>query len=181
MNNGLWTVDTVDTISSHVIFKILKLSIIHYLVLSLTTCHIPPIHTEKVDFLPMFRWLLTGKVDAGRCFERLSFNVERIGMENKYSGMLAWEEGILYLWDKLEYTFTRWEKIFKRAWYFFTRLFVYLRWTRIYFHSLGENIQASLIFFHSFIRIFDEVWLRIFEYQTIKKNLHENGQWIRNC
>ena len=30
-------------------------------------------------------------------FERLSFNVERRGMENKYSGMLAWEEGISYL------------------------------------------------------------------------------------
>ncbi len=29
--------------------------------------------------------------------------------------------------------------------------------------------------------IFDVVWLRSFEYQTIKKNLHENGQWIRNC
>ena len=25
------------------------------------------------------------------------FNVERRGMENKYSGMLAWEETILYL------------------------------------------------------------------------------------
>ena len=25
------------------------------------------------------------------------FNVERRGIENKYSGMLAWEEGILYL------------------------------------------------------------------------------------
>ena len=36
-------------------------------------------------------------MDAGGDFERLSFNVERIGKENKYSGMLAWEEGILYL------------------------------------------------------------------------------------
>lgn len=33
----------------------------------------------------------------GGVFERLSFNVERRGMENKYSGMLAWEEGISYL------------------------------------------------------------------------------------
>ena len=28
----------------------LKLSIIHYLALSLATCHIAPIHTEQVDF-----------------------------------------------------------------------------------------------------------------------------------
>ena len=35
-------------------------------------------------------------MDAGGV-ERLSFNVERRGMENKYSGMLAWEEGISYL------------------------------------------------------------------------------------
>ena len=47
-----WTVDcrlwTLQV--SNVIFKILKLSIIRYLVLSLTTCHIPSIHTERVDF-----------------------------------------------------------------------------------------------------------------------------------
>ena len=29
----------------------------------------------------------------GGVFERLSFNVERRGMEHKYSGILAWEEG----------------------------------------------------------------------------------------
>ena len=46
---------------------------------------------------PMGRgWLLTAQ-NLGVLFERLSFNVERRGMENKYSGMLAWEEGILYL------------------------------------------------------------------------------------
>ena len=28
----------------------LKLSTIHYLTLSLATCYIPPIHTERVDF-----------------------------------------------------------------------------------------------------------------------------------
>ena len=55
-------------------------------------------YTERVDFQSRFRLLLTGKVDAeGVFFERLSFNVERRGMENKYSGMLAWEETILYL------------------------------------------------------------------------------------
>ena len=32
--------------------------------------------------------------------------------------------------------------------------FLVCLFARIYFHSLGENIQASLIFFHSFIRIF---------------------------
>ena len=53
----------------------MKLSIIHYLALSLATCHIPPIHTEKVDFQPQFCWLW-------RDFERLTFNVERRGMEN---------------------------------------------------------------------------------------------------
>ena len=33
----------------------------------------------------------------GGVFERLSFNVERRGMENKYSGMLGGSETILYL------------------------------------------------------------------------------------
>ena len=46
---------TEDTISPHVISKMLKLSIIHYLALSLATCHIPPIHTERVDYQPRFR------------------------------------------------------------------------------------------------------------------------------
>ena len=43
-----------ETIPPNVIFKILKLSIIHYLALSLATCTSPQIHTEQVDFLPMF-------------------------------------------------------------------------------------------------------------------------------
>ena len=33
----------------------LKLSIIHYLALSLATCHIAQIHTERVDFSAQFR------------------------------------------------------------------------------------------------------------------------------
>ena len=48
-----------------VIFKMLKLSTIHYLALSLVTCHIPPFHTERVDYQPQFCWLLTEKVDTG--------------------------------------------------------------------------------------------------------------------
>ena len=38
--------------------------------------------------------------------------------------------------------------------YNFLFVYSYIWETRIYFHSLGENIQASLIFFHSFICIF---------------------------
>ena len=53
--------DTVDTISLHVISKILKLSIIHYLTLSLATCHIAQIHTEKVDFRFKFSLTFDGK------------------------------------------------------------------------------------------------------------------------
>lgn len=42
--------------------------------------------------------------------------------------------------------------------------------------TLKNNLSFSYFF-----AIFDVVWLRFFEYQTIKKNLHENVQWIRNC
>ena len=55
VNNELWTVDTVDSVVPFVLFKMLELSIIHCPVLSLPSAHIPPIHTERVDFLPMFR------------------------------------------------------------------------------------------------------------------------------
>ena len=46
---------------------------------------------------PGFVYFLRERLTLGVFFERLSFNVERRGMENKYSGMLAWEEGISYL------------------------------------------------------------------------------------
>ena len=76
----------------------LRLSNIHYWVLSFSHLHIAQIHTEQVDFSAHVSLTFYGK--GGRWevfFERLSFNVERRGMENKYSGMLAWEETILYL------------------------------------------------------------------------------------
>ena len=81
-------------------------------------------------------------------FERLSFNVERRGMENKYSGMLAWEEGILYLCVN--------SKILS---------------------LVAKNIQASLILFHSFIRIF--VRVKASETTTMAK-YKEYGYDIQN-
>ena len=120
----------------------LKLSIIHYLALSLATCHIAPIHTERVDF--RLKVLLTFDGKGGRWgvfFERLSFNVERRGMENKYSGMLAWGRVKINMAECLH----------------MARIFCIFESTRRYFHSLQKNIQASLILFHSFITIFDVV------------------------
>ena len=122
-----WGMRNEETISPHIIFKMLKLSIIHYRVLSLAICTSLQSIQKGWTSCPKVRWLLTGMVDDGGVFECLSFNVERRGVENKYSGMLAWEEGISYLWDKLEDTFTRCKKIFKQAWYYFTHLFVSLR------------------------------------------------------
>ena len=86
------------------IFKILKLSIIRYLALSLTTCHIAPIHTERVDFRLKVSLTFYGKGwTRGRCF-------------SKYICIFEFNSKILSL--------------------------------------VGKNIQASLILFHSFIRIF---------------------------
>ena len=66
----------------------------------------PPIHTERVDFLHMFVDFLTGKVVDGRWF-------------SKY---------ILYLWVNSKILSLVAKKIFKQAWYYFTRLFVSLPW-----------------------------------------------------
>ena len=57
----------------------LKLSNIHYWVLSFSHLHITQIHTERVDFSAQFRWLLTEKVDDGGVFwkfYRLMLNEE---------------------------------------------------------------------------------------------------------
>ena len=97
------------------------------MVLSLTTCHIPPTHTERVDFLPQFCWLLTGKGGRWEVFlnvYRLMLNEE--GWKINTAECLRGRRG-----------FCIFEKI------------------RRYFHSLQKNIQASLILFHSFIRIFE--------------------------
>ena len=116
-----WGLRTLRTLYPQCIFKILKLSIIHYLALSLATCYIPPIHTEKVDFSAHVRWLVTGF---------LTFNVECWTLN---------EEG----W-----------KINTAEYLVGVRGFCIFESTRRYFHSLQKNIQASLILFHSFIRIF---------------------------
>ena len=41
-----------------------------------------------------------------------------------------------------------------------------------------SNIELAESFYPS-LSIFDEVWYRIYDYQTFKKNSRENWQWIR--
>ena len=126
MNNGLWTVDTVDTISSYVIFKMLKLSIIRYRILSSTTCHIPSTHTERVDFRLKVSLTFDGK--GGRW--RVILNVYRLMLN---------EEG----WKINTAECLRGRRGFR----------IFEINSKI-LSLVAKNIQASLILFHSFIRIF---------------------------
>ena len=106
----------------------LKLSIIHYLVLSLAICHISPIHNEKVDF-------------------RLKVSLTFYGKGGRW--------GVILNVYRLMLNEERW-KINTAECLRGRRGFRNFEINSKILSLVAKNIQANLILFHSFIRIFVE-------------------------
>lgn len=64
-----------------------------------------------------------------------------------------------------------------KSWVWFSALLVII--FDFFLDTPCRQNANKICFCTRLIRIFDEVWYRIYDYQTFKKNSRENWQWIR--